>query len=283
MLLLSWYLLIKPFEFEATFKTETLPGDIIQTIRLWNRTLDNSTILEVDSTYQLNQQLTWNGRTYQYNWHFTNSSDTVTKVNVEITEISNRLVNKILIPFLEQPIEKDAKDILKKFYNILQTHLKITKVKIAGEVELAPKFCACTLVDVDQIDKARGMMRDYPLLSELVSEHNLKSNGLPIVQILSWNHSMGKLKFNFCFPIERTDSLPDVKDIIYKEVKVQRALKAIYNGNYITSDRAWYSLINYANAKGYQLNGFPVEYFHDNPNLGVNESEWKAEVFLPVK
>lgn len=283
LLLLGWYLVIKPFEFEATFKTGTLPGDIIQTIRLWDRTLDKSTILEVDSTYRLKQRLTLGGRTYEYNWRFTTSSDTVTNVNVEITELSNQVVNKILVPFLEQPIEKDAKDILKQFYDILKTHLKITNVRIEGEAELTTKFCACTSVDVDQIDKARGMMRDYPLLSALVSEHNLKSNGLPIVQILNWNHSKGKLKFNFCFPIQKTDILPDVTDISYREIKGQKVLKAVYNGNYITSDRAWYSLIDYAKANGYQINGLPIEYFYDNPNLGVNEREWKAEVFLPVK
>jgi hypothetical protein len=42
-------------------------------------------------------------------------------------------------------------------------------------------------------------------------------------------------------------------------------------------------LIRFAQEKGYKINGLPIEYFYNNPNLGLAEEDWKAEIFLPIK
>jgi len=60
-------------------------------------------------------------------------------------------------------------------------------------------------------------------------------------------------------------------------------LKAIYNGNYITSDRAWYALLDYAAKNGIAVTGLPIEIFNNNPNMGTNELEWETEIFMPLK
>ena len=60
-------------------------------------------------------------------------------------------------------------------------------------------------------------------------------------------------------------------------------MKAIYNGNYITSDRAWYSLHDYANKNNIKIEENPTEIFHNNPNMGGDELKWKTEVFIPIK
>lgn len=283
LVVLSWYLFIRPFEFEVNFKAKTLPGDIIQTIRLWDRTMTNSTILKVDSLSSLRQNITLGGNSYLYDWHFQLINDSTTNVNIKITEPSNSFMNKILIPISSQPIEEDAGEVSKVFYNILKDHLDITKVKLDGEVFLDSKFCVCTTRQANQMAKANGMMLDYGLITSFISEYNLTSDGPPMVRVLNWDHNLGKLKFDFCFPIIQEDSLPVVSEITYKLYQEVKAIKATYNGNYITSDRAWYYLIRYAETQGYVINGLPIEYFYNNPNLGLNEKEWKAEIFLPVK
>jgi hypothetical protein len=281
-IILFYYLLIRPFEFSVNFQAKTQPGDLIETIRIWDRSLDSAKIIEVDSFKMLKQEIKWSNRIYHYEWNFKTISDSITKVTIQISEPKNRFRNKILIPFTDLPIENTAKEIVGEFYRILNLHLKITNVKIIGKTELDSAFCVCSSVEADQIEKANGMMREYPLLTSFIADHNLSTKGVPRIYVHSWSHSIGKLKFDFCFPIEMTSTLPPVDYLSYKSFKRQQVLKAEYYGNYITSDRAWYELIHYAQENGYIVKGLPIEFFHNNPNMGVNESEWKADIYLPV-
>ena len=280
---LCWYLFMRPYEYEVNFIAKTHPGDVIETIRLWDRSMANSEIHAVDSFSSVKQHITLANNNYIYNWHFRLVNDSTTRVTIKISEPSNSLINKLLIPISSQPIEEDAAEISKAFYSILKSHLEITKVRFDGEVYLDSKFCACTVKETNQTAKANGMMLDYDLIASFISNYNLTTDGPPMVRILNWDHNKGKLKFDFCFPIVETDSLPVVSEITYKLYPEVKAIKATYNGNYITSDRAWYYLTHYAAKQGYTINGLPIEYFYNNPNLGVNEKEWKAEIFLPVK
>ena len=60
-------------------------------------------------------------------------------------------------------------------------------------------------------------------------------------------------------------------------------LQTEYNGNYITSDRAWYKLINSAKNKNIPIEKLPIEVYYTNPNFGGNELDRKAEIFVPIK
>lgn len=279
---LLFYLFIKPSEFEVNLKARTVPGDVIETIRIWNRSLNEAHIVEVDSFNSVSQTIVWKTRRYNYKWKFINLNDSLTHVNVQISEPGRTFINKFLVPFTDQNIEKDAEEIVTAFYEVLKTHLKITKVKVIGEVEMDSSFCVCRRFETDQLDKANGMMRDYPLLTSFINDFGLKLDGPPIVKVLQWDHNNGLLKFDFCFPIIKADSLPTVEGLVYLKIEKTKALKAEYYGNYITSDRAWYALVQYADENGYKTDRLPIEYFYDNPNLGMNEIKWKAEVYLSI-
>lgn len=282
LIALLYYLFIRPYEFEVNFKANTIPGDIIETIRIWNRSLKDSKIIEVDSFSRVKQSIVRENRNYIYNWNFTLVSDSLTKVNLHITEPNRSLWNKLLIPFTNLTIEQDALHFTNIFYAVLKERLNITRVKVRGEVELDSSFCACTYLETSQIEKANGMMKDYPLLTAFIANYDLINDGPPRVWIREWNHNLGTLKYDFCFPIVSTDSLPLVEGITYKKFGKMKALMAEYHGNYITSDRAWYVLIQHAEQYGYKIIRLPIEYFYNNPNLGMNEAEWKAEVYLPI-
>jgi len=282
VIVISYYLFLRSFEYEVNFKAHTLPGDLIQTIRIWNGSLDNAHVVNVDSFYRLKQAVIWKNRSYDFNWNFELVNDSVTAVNVQISEPGRRTLNKLLIPITHQQIEGDAGEIVRNFYQVLTSHLKITKVKVIGKAEIDSSFCLCRSLETSQIGKANGMMKDFPLLNSFIEQFKLESKGPPIVQIRAWDHSRGLLKYDFCFPIVYHDSLPVLESVIYKKIKKETVLKASYFGNYITSDRAWYELIQYAQKNGYKVNGFPIEQFHDNPNLGSNEGAWKADVYLPI-
>ena len=91
------------------------------------------------------------------------------------------------------------------------------------------------------------------------------------------------LHYNFGMPIIRSERLPMGTEIQYKRIFPKRALKAIYNGNYITSDRAWYALLDYAKNNSLEVDSTLIEVFHNNPNTGGDEENWKAEIYLPLK
>ena len=59
-------------------------------------------------------------------------------------------------------------------------------------------------------------------------------------------------------------------------------MKAEFNGNYIFSDRAWYELRDYAEKKGLKVTDKPLEIFFNNPNMGGDELQWKADIYMPL-
>jgi effector-binding domain-containing protein len=277
-----YYFFLRPYEYAVNFKAKTTSGDIIQTVRIWNKSLESGVIDKVDSFHSLQQSISYGSRNYLYHWYLRIDNDSITKVNVKISEPTQSFLNKVLVPFTEQPIEQDAAKLITEFYEVLQAHLNITKVEVLGETNLEPSFCVCRSLIADQLNKANGMMKDYTLLTSYIESHNLVASGPPSVRIKEWNHSNGKIKFDFCFSILPIDSLPDAESVFFKKFEGVLALKAEYHGNYITSDRAWYALLQFAQLRDYPINNKPIELFYDNPNLGLNEKEWRAEVFMPL-
>ena len=126
-------------------------------------------------------------------------------------------------------------------------------------------------------------MQNYSLLSNVLIQNKVQLNGPPFVEVTEWNVQNDSIKYDFCFPIIRSERLPEHEIVKYKRVFAKKALKATYNGNYITSDRAWYVLLEKAKAMGKEIEMRPIEYFYNNPNMGGNELEWKAEVYMPLK
>ena len=280
---LSWYLFIKSYDYKISFMVKTYPGTINQTIKIWNTSLENAKIINSKSINSLEQEIIIDNHTYIYNWKVNLINDSTSKVEVYISELSNSLINKITIPFLETNIEKDSQKVVKDFYEIIKKHLNNINVKVVGLSEFERTYCIYVPVKTTQIGKANGMMHYYPLISSFIVESNIQSNGFPIIEITNWNSNKDSLEYNFCFPIIKTDTLPSHAVLQYKWLENTKALKAIYNGNYITSDRAWYSLMNYAEKNKIETINKPIERFYNNPNFGNNEKEWQADIFLPIK
>ncbi len=283
LLFLLWYFFIKSGEYQVNFTVKTSPGDIIQTVRIWNHSLGNATFVSVDSLDGLTQEIDKDGRKYIYEWSFEEIENAKTKTSIVISEPGHSFLNKFLVPFFEPPIETTANELSHEIYDVIKEHLEITDVEIVGVENFESKFCVCTSLETDQTGKAYGMMRDYGLLTSFIADHGMEVSGKPMVDVTSWGHSDGSLTFDFCFPVVQSDSLPSSKFVNYKTIQGFKAIKAIYHGNYITSDRAWYELLKYARQHDLDIAGFPKEVFYNNPNLGVDEEKWKAEIFIPIR
>jgi len=281
--MLIWYLFIKPYDYLVTFKANTFPGTINQTIKLWSKTIDPHSKITQNEVQNISQELTINDTTYYYRWKLQPLTDSTSKVKVYVKDVDHSLSNKIKIPFSETDFEKTTKRTLLDFNEKLTEHLKNFKVKIIGKDTFTDTYCAYIPIKSTQLQKAKEMKQNYLLLSDFVISNKIELNGTPMAEITKWDISTDSIHYNFCFPIIKSDSLPLHNLIKYKQLSIKSSLKAIYNGNYITSDRAWYSLLDYAEKSNIEIIPKPIEVYNNNPNMGGDELRWKTEVYMPIK
>jgi len=280
---LLWYLIIKPYDYLVTFKIKTTAGTINQSIKLWNTSIENSRPIQQENLKNLTQQIITKDSTYNYEWSISALNDSISKVSVYVTDIDHSFANKISIPFGTTDFEKRTQNTITDFIEKLKEHLSKTRVSQVVVDSTRSTYCAFIPMKGLQIEKASGMMQNYSLLTSVLSVENIEMNGTPFVEITNWNTQNDSITYNFCFPVIKSDSLPKDPRIKYKQYNGVKALKAIYNGNYITSDRAWYALLDYAENHDIVVAKKPLEVFYSNPNFGGDELQWKAEIFIPIK
>ena len=280
---LLWYFIIKPYDYLVTFKVKTTAGTINQSIKLWNTSLENSSPIQQENLKNLTQQIIVKDSTFNYDWSISSVNDSISKVNVYVTDIDHSFANKISIPFGTTDFEKRTQNIITNFIDKLKEHLNKIRVRVVGIDSTRTTYCAYIPMKGLQIEKARGMMQNYSLLTSVLSAENIEMNGTPFVEITNWNTQNDSIAYNFCFPVIKSDSLPIDSRIQYKQYSGVKALKASYNGNYITSDRAWYALLDYAGNNDIEIVKKPLEVFYSNPNFGGDELKWEAQIYLPIK
>ena len=280
---LLWYLIIKPYDYLVTFKIKTTAGTINQSIKLWNTSIENSRPIQQENLKNLTQQIIIKDSTYNYELSISSLNDSISKVSVYVTDIDHSFANKISIPFGTTDFEKRTQNTITDLIEKLKEHLSKTKVSEVVVDSTRSTYCAFIPMKGLQIEKASGMMQNYSLLTSVLSVENIEMNGTPFVEITNWNTQNDSITYNFCFPVIKSDSLPKDPRIEYKQYNGVKALKAIYNGNYITSDRAWYALLDYAENHDIVVAKKPLEVFYSNPNFGGDELQWKAEIFIPIK
>lgn len=280
---LLWYLFLKPDDYVVRFKAKALPGTINQAAKLYSNQLKNAQFLDQKKVSDFKYRIQFNDSTYTYHWKIEALNDSISKIKVFVTDDDHSLANRLAIPFSETDLEKRSKKTIQGFVQELEDHLKSFKVNIVGKAVTPSKYCACVSLKGGQSEKASDMMAYYSLLSGIMTENETKLDGRPMVEVEDWNMKKDSITYNFCFPVIKTDSLPQRKGIFYKQIIKRPAIKAVYNGNYISSDRAWYALIDYGEKNNIAIYPNPLEIFYTNPNMGGDALEWEAEVFMPIR
>lgn len=277
------YLFVYPYDYVVRFEARTFPGTINQTIKIWNKEvgLEGTSVLQED-LYHLQQTIAAGDSVLLVDWAIEPLTDTTSTVTAKFRDRDHSLANKLAVPFGGSAVEALSKNTVRDFADRLKNHLDEFRVRIDGEAELPGTFYAFVNIKTDQHNKAGGMMDYFLFMSDFLASSGTTLNGPPMIVVNEWNRENDSLDFNFCFPIIRSDRLPQHPEIGYKRIFPKPALKATYNGNYITSDRAWYALLDYAESHGIAVEATPVEVFFNNPNLGGNALSWKAEIYLPL-
>jgi len=280
---LIWYLFLKPNDYIVTFKSKAIPGALNQEIKLWASGLENAEFIEQRDLTNFVHQIEFNDSIHRYEWAIKPINDSISKIKVSIKDIDNSLLNRIYIPFFNSDFEKRTKKTLMDCMTTIKEHTERFKVTVIGPSTIEPKFYAYVSLKSKQKEKALKMMENYSFLNSILIKNGLQLDGQPFIEINDWSIQKDSISYNFCYPIIQPDSLPVIKGLQFKQLVEQKAIKAIYNGNYITSDRAWYHLLEYANKNDISIKQQPLEIFYSNPNMGGNELDWKAEIFMPLQ
>ncbi|WP_088339681.1 GyrI-like domain-containing protein [Robiginitalea sediminis] len=283
LLALAGYLFVYPNDYIVRFEARTFPGPINQTIKIWHEEVGvaDSPVTQED-LYHLEQLVQAGDSVHRYRWEIEPLTDSTSRVTVKVRDMDHSLMNKLKVPFGGSAVEMASKRYVKEFAESLKTHIEQFRVRIVGEAETPSTFYAYVNLTTSQHKKAAGMMDNYMLLSNLLYQNQVTLNGPPMIVVNRWEQEKDSLNYNFCFPIIRSDHLPQHPEVSYKRIFPERALKAEYYGNYITSDRAWYALLDYAEQNGIPVDPTPVEVFYNNPNTGGDMLNWKAEIYLPI-
>lgn len=282
MVVALWYVL-KPYDYTVAFKSEAGIGTINQTLKLWNDNLKQSQPMQQIAMNELVQKIKLDTTDYVFHWKLNRVNDSTTKINIGIKDPQHSLSNKIDILFNNSNFEKNVKQIMDDFILILNTHLKKFEVRIIGKTSFPTTYCAYIPIKTKQFLKGKGMMENYDVLTNFLIENGVELNGPPMIEVISWDTETDSIFFNFCFPILKKENLPMHPNIKYKEIKGLNAIKALYHGNYITSDRAWYSVLDYAKTNSIPLKNTPIEIFNNNPAMGGDELNWQTEIYLPIR
>ena len=280
---LTWYLLIRPYDLQVRMKLRTKPGVVKQLVKLWDKNDPERHIVAFDDEEVLEQQVAINEHQYQLRWMTEMINDSITQIKVRITEPGSAVVNRLSSLITESELEQNARQMLQDFYQLSEGHLKKIRVKIDGIASYPSAYCIYVPLSTSQASKAHGMMANYSLLSTYITENNLMVAGVPFVVVNEWDQENDLIQYDFCYPIMKKDSLPTHQVIRHRQFEGGTALKATYNGNYISSDRAWYELEYEAAKQDLKPTGKIIEYFYDNPNFGGDGLDWRADIYYAIQ
>lgn len=290
LLLLIWYFFIKKDDYIIRFNAKTSPGTLFVSAEEWNLLNQNKgefsfAITERIPFYHLHQTLSKNGMDLSLNWSLRSINDSITKVKVGISEDGNGALNRLTAPFFNTNFKKTSLELIENYKQgidfMIKEKFRVHSIEIDSTPDLL--FAFIQVENIKMRDKASQMMKNNSTILAYLRENNIEKQGYPLLVVDKWYPEKNTISFKFGFQVKPKDSLP-VDDLIkFETLTSKKAIKAIYNGNYIGSDKAWFAIHEYAQRNNIDLLYEPTEVFYSNPFLGENELEWVAEIYIPIQ
>ena len=219
--------------------------------------------------------------TYTYVWEITPLNDSVSKVSVGINEIGKSWYNKITAPFWPTKFKTEQIRKVKDLREGLNEHLKNLKVRIDGEGTSKPVYVAYIQLKSALQEKAQTMIGNDAAITGFLYTHKIKIVDRPYVEIVDWDLDKETIVFNYCFPIDPSTKAIADANVKFKTIPSLKGIKATYYGNFRTSDRAWFALMDYAKKNDLKIKNIALEHFLANPFNGGNELEWETQIIMP--
>ena len=283
-----WYLFIKESDYCISFKVKAATGTIFQGVNDWSETRlasdsENYVILEKKNFSFIKQEMKKDKMTMGYTWGINSVNDSVTSVSVGIKELNSSIYNRLTAPFFSTNFKKTQIQKITDFRNGLNKHTENFKIKIDGEGASEEVFVAYLNLQSVLQEKAQTMIRNDAVITGFLQQNNIKIVGKPYVEIQNWNLDKETLDFNYCFPVDKNTKLIENDVVKFKTIPASKGLQATYFGNFRTSDRAWFVLLDYAKRHDIKLSKKPLEHFLANPFNGGDELTWETKVIIPFE
>jgi effector-binding domain-containing protein len=284
---LIWYFGFKKSDYTIHFKAKAATGTVYSGVLDWFETYkktDTLTYKIVNHTLytDLEVELSKAGKTYLYAYDIEPVNDSVSDITVSISEKGKGFYNKLTAPFFPTEFKNKQIQLITNFKDGLVDHLSKLKVKVTGNLTSKPVFVAYINLNSIQEEKAQTMIMNDHFVTSYLAHNKIKIIGTPYLEVLDWDPETKKLNFNYCFPIDKnTKYIPDTK-VKFKTIVSVKGLGATYYGNYRTSDRAWYSILDFAKKNKIKTQYKVLEHFFANPFNGGNELDWKTEIIIPT-
>ena len=287
-IILVWYLFVKESDYCISFKVQTASGTISQGIMDWTtvQTLKESeeyTVMEKKNFNFIKQEMKKGNVQMEYTWNIQPINDSITKISVGIKDLNHSLYNRLTVPFFTTAFKKEQIKKISSFKDGLNEHLQSFKISVEGEGASEETFVAYINLKSVLQEKAQTMIINDAIITEFLQQNKVEIIGKPYLEIQNWNLDKETIDFNYCFPVDKKTKIIRDKVVKFKKLPSRKGLKATYFGNFRTSDRAWFSLLDYAKRHHYKLENKPLEHFLDNPFNGGNEIEWKTEIIIPFE
>jgi effector-binding domain-containing protein len=284
---LGWYFLLKQSDYTITFKVNAATGTISQGIMEWTtirskKQNETYTVLEKRNFNFIKQQMKKGNEEMEYTWNMKSINDSMTNVTVGIKDLNHSFYNRLTAPFISTKFRTEQIDKMKSFKVGLEDHIDGFKIRIDGEGSSKEMYVAYISLKSVLQEKAQTMLEYDPNIVGYLDRNKIKIIGYrPYLEITDWDEDKEIVSFNYCFPIPKnTKYVPD-SDVKFKTIPALKGLQATYFGNYRTSDRAWFTLLDYAKENGFKLENKPLEHFLANPFNGGNELEWETKIIIP--
>ncbi len=283
-----WYLFIKEHDYKVSFKVKGTPGSVYHQIISWESwgpdpKIKNITTIDTALFEMVYQKVKLKDTILNLEWSLESVSDSITKIEVGVTSNEHSVINRLGILTGETAYTRSLKRELKEFGKRVNDFARNFRIKIEGISEIPSLQYLYVSSKSSRFGKAGMMLRANADLYPSILENGVEESGAPFVKVTAWDIVSDDIKFNFGFPIIHKDSLPTNAIIKYDKSPAQKALKATFYGNYRNSDQAWFALIEYAKRRNILVKKKPLEIFYNNPMHEGNASQWKAEIFLPIK
>ena len=286
---LVWFLFIKEYDYQFQFTASYGKGSVFREIYTWDALNfgdnPNVKLKEAKPFTSITQEVNpVNYNDIVLHWELENKNDSTVNIKVSSKITENRLAERIAIlnPWSSESYIDKLKPSLLVFKKELEGKQSSYRISHQPETVSPELECICTNSKVAIDKKANAMIGTMGKLEEYFKANNLKMQGHPVLKVNSWDPEQEIIDFDFCYPVKDLEGLIATATIELKRFKPQQSLLAIYNGNYKSSQLAWFELNDLAESKDLQSSNKPLEVFYNNPMNGGEAEQWKTEVFMPV-
>jgi len=282
--LILWFF-FKDYNHKYSFTIDQSPRVVYDHLIRWkhsNDSLINQIIIDKHEGRKLIQEINIGNYIYRYKWNLKQIDERETKVIVKVLDIKNRLNQNLNSLDQQSNFFIINNELIKDFG---QSLLQNKKNYFLSDVEISsipPLFSAYITLESSSEDKALVMRNNIHRVMYYLNDNNIDLLSAPFLEIMHWNLEKDSLKFNFSFPIVERN-YQENNDVNFKKNLERKALKIIFNGNYKISDRAWLTLLDYAEYNRIDIEKTPIEIFLNDPQAGGDELDWEANVYLPLK